>query len=412
MSVIAPLGGSQEEVARAGADAVVDLTAQANLLAARMVDVVVEVLAAQAWGPGGGLRSPAHWLAWRSGFSEARARRIVKIAERVEELPECIGLFRQGRLTEDAMGLIAQRAPASRDRELAELAPMLLNSQLRRILWHLPPEPDHEEARREPERSVTFGFDDDGSWRLRGRLPADEGALVQKALEGAREEIFRERSGEEQSAVAGACWADALVRAAEHAVDSLDPATRRGEARGERAQVIIHLDARSDGDGNARIHLGPQLPDALRRYLCCDAKVRAVIEGARGSILGISPLEPTVNPRLRRLIEQRDQGCRYPGCSQRRWEHIHHIRHREDGGQTLPSNLCSLCPRHHRLHHQGAFTITGDPEVPAGLRFVDHLGQAIGPPSCGPAAPPRLGAEHRFTPPTGERLHARWFTWS
>src|SRR3546814_10987351 len=71
---------------------------------------------------------------------------------------------------------------------------------------------------------------------------------------------------------------------------------------------ILHLDGRSDGDGHARIHLGPQLPDALRRYLCCDAKVRAVIHDHNNAILGIIPLEATVSTRLRRVIEQRDGG--------------------------------------------------------------------------------------------------------
>lgn len=404
----------QERVSREAEARVIELTGQSNLLAAQLVDVVVEVLDADAWGPGGGLRSPSHWLAWRTGYSEARAQRLVKIARRLEDLPKCVALFRAGRLTEDAMALIAGKAPAERDRELAEPAPMLLNSQLRRILSHLPEAPDAPEPPQpEPERKVSFGFNDDGTWGLSPRLPADEGALVQKALESARDEVFRERADDEDRSARGtASWADALVRTAEHALDALDPATARGEARGERAQVIVHLDGRSDGDGHARIHLGPQLPDALRRYLCCDAKVRAVIEGARGAVLGISPLEATVNPRLRRLVEQRDGGCRYPGCSQRRWVHVHHLVHREDGGLTVPANLCCLCPFHHRLHHQGAFDIAGDPERAAGLRFVDHWGHDIGPPDYGPLAPPRHGVAHDFSPPHGERLEARWFSWS
>ena len=405
----------QERVSREGEARVIELTGQSNLLAAQLVDVLVEVIDAEAWGPGGGLRSPAHWLAWRSGFSEGRTKRLVKIARRVEELPLCVALFRAGRLSEDAMALIAAKAPASRDQELADLAPMLLNTQLQRILAHVPPEPEgpDEPPRPEPEMLVSFGFRDNGRWGLRADLPADEGALVQKVLESARDEIFHERSGDDDHTVRGcATWADALVRTAEHALDALDPNSRRGEARGERAQVIVHLDGRSDGDGAARIHLGPQLPESLRRYLCCDAKVRAVIEGASGAVLGISPLEATVNPRLRRIIEERDRGCRYPGCSQRRWVHIHHIVHREDGGLTITRNLCSLCPFHHRLHHQGAFTIDGDPEQPDGLTFTDQWGHDIGPPHYGPVAPPAYRAEPIFTPPIGERLESRWFSWN
>ena len=84
-----------------------------------------------------------------------------------------------------------------------------------------------------------------------------------------------------------------------------------------------------------------ELPTCVGLFLCCDAKVRAVIEDRHGAVLGISPLEPTVNPRLRLVIEQRDQGCRYPGCSQRRWVQVHHLTHCEDGGLTISSNLAS-----------------------------------------------------------------------
>src|SRR3546814_19722721 len=105
----------------------------------------------------------------------------------------------------------------------------------------------------------------------------------------------------------------------ERALDALDPASRRGEARGERAQVIVHLDGRSDGDGHARIHLGPQLPDALRRYLCCDAQVRAVIHDHNNAILGITTLEATATTRLRRAIEQRDGGRLSPARAPHRW---------------------------------------------------------------------------------------------
>ena len=288
---------------------------------------------------------------------------------------------------------------------------MLLHTQLNRILAHLPtPSPSPS---RSPTRKVTFGFRADGWWEGRQVLPPDEGALAQKALESARHEVFHERQPDADPTVRGqVTWADAFLRLCEAALDGLDPATRRGEARGERAQVIIHLDGRSDGDGHARIHLGPQLPDSLRRYLCCDAKVRAVIEGHDGALLGISPLEDTVNPRLRAIIEQRDQGCRYPGCSQQRWVQVHHLVHREDGGLTIAATSCCLCPFHHRLHHQGAFRSRATPRQPTACASPTTGDDDIGPPRYGPVAPPLYGAEPVFTPPTGERLDARWFSWN
>ena len=45
-----------------------------------------------------------------------------------------LALFEQGRLGEDAMVRIARRVPASRDDEVAALAPELLIAQLDRLL--------------------------------------------------------------------------------------------------------------------------------------------------------------------------------------------------------------------------------------------------------------------------------------
>ena len=40
---------------------------QMNGLSCQLVEMIAEVLDAEAWGPGGGLRSPEHWVAWRTG---------------------------------------------------------------------------------------------------------------------------------------------------------------------------------------------------------------------------------------------------------------------------------------------------------------------------------------------------------
>src|SRR3546814_1906909 len=68
-------------------------------------------------------------------------------------------------------------------------------------------------------------------------LPPDEGAIAQKARESARDELFSERKGDDSVEVRGPIgWADAHVRMCERALDALDPASRRGEARGERSE--------------------------------------------------------------------------------------------------------------------------------------------------------------------------------
>src|SRR3546814_1462815 len=70
------LGGStmsrQARVGRESQDRVSALVGQSNGLAAQRVDVVVEVLDAEAWGGGEGVGSPEHWLTCGGGFSASR----------------------------------------------------------------------------------------------------------------------------------------------------------------------------------------------------------------------------------------------------------------------------------------------------------------------------------------------------
>ena len=60
---------------------------------------------------------------------------------------------------------------------------------------------------------------------------------------------------------------------------------------------------------------------------------------------------------MERAIKERDQHCVWPGCTQSRHLHIHHIKHWADGGATSVSNGACLCSGHHRLVHEGGYTI-------------------------------------------------------
>jgi hypothetical protein len=60
---------------------------------------------------------------------------------------------------------------------------------------------------------------------------------------------------------------------------------------------------------------------------------------------------------LRRFLNARDRGCRFPGCTNTRWVDAHHIHHWANGGETKPSNLVSLCRFLHRMVHEGGVVI-------------------------------------------------------
>ena len=391
-----------------------------NAAVARLVAAVRVLLDGEGWA-GPGIASPEHWLTWKAGISRARAEGLVRIARRAGDLPACWSLFEQGRLGEDAKVRIARRVPADRDDEVAELAPLLLIAQLDRLLRSLPDQPGSDgggESRPQPERVCRLRQRPDGWLRGEFCLPPDEAAIVDAGLTAARDAEFRDRNPEASEddpadrGPRGVSWADGLVRMARAATDALDATLQRTGQPGDRHHVVLHHDVDPDGTlGAGQLEFGAVVPDAIARYLACDATVQ-VYTYRLGQLVGIHPAQRTPNRALRRYLARRDQGCVQPLCPQRRWLHAHHIVHWEDGGPTVAANLVLLCPYHHRALHTGEFRIVGDPEAGT-LRFLDRFGRPIGPPPPRPPGDPPPGdPPNAYTPPLAERLPFHSFTWN
>lgn len=139
----------------------------------------------------------------------------------------------------------------------------------------------------------------------------------------------------------------------------------------------------------------------------CDARVRTVLEEG-GRAVSVGRAFRTVPERTRIVVEDRDRGCRVPGCDRSRWLHVHHIRHWEDGGPTDTANLLALCQFHHRLHHRGGLGITGNADDPDGVVFTDERGRPLA--ASGRPVPP---GDPPWPPgnwihPTGERFDPSW----
>ncbi len=390
-----------------------------NLATVTLVEAIGELLTTEAHA-GSGL-TPEHWVRWKANVSRHRAEGLLRIAQRRDELPMCWAAFADGRITEDAMTRISRRVPAERDRQVAGLAPLLMISQLTRLLASLPelPDPDAPDAdsngRRRSAQVQTYA---DGWGEGHVLLPPDEWATFLVGLTAARDTEFRDRADLAADAEVSAAdlqqvgWADAYLRMASEAADALDATLQRTGHRGERHQVVLHHDLDAHGGyGSGRLHLGEHVADSVARYLACDAKVLVYLY-RDGKLVGITPSERTPNRRLRRYLEHRDGGCAHPLCDQKRWLHAHHLKHWRDGGLTIPPNLVCLCPRHHRQLHLGELLIDGDPEGGT-LRFRDGLGRVISPPGFGAAElPPTAPIRSAYEPPCHERLDARWFAWS
>jgi hypothetical protein len=72
---------------------------------------------------------------------------------------------------------------------------------------------------------------------------------------------------------------------------------------------MVHVNG--DDPATANLHLGPALPASARRRITCDTNLTWVLEEYVRPI-AVGRCRRTIDPVLRKLIEDRDQGCRVP----------------------------------------------------------------------------------------------------
>jgi hypothetical protein len=151
--------------------------------------------------------------------------------------------------------------------------------------------------------------------------------------------------------------ADALVRMAQ----AYGAGAKSTVHAGDRVLLHVHTDLetlRADGCGaQAELEGHGAISAETTRRLACDAGVVHWQEDQDGTVLDVGRKTRSIPPAIRRALQRRDGGCRFPGCTCQRFVDAHHIRHWADGGETALPNLVLLCRHHHRLVHEGGFGI-------------------------------------------------------
>ncbi|MDQ1514971.1 MAG: hypothetical protein QOE80_801 [Actinomycetota bacterium] len=311
----------------------------------------------EGWS-GWGVTSCAHWVAWKCGMSLGAARERVRVARRLPTLPRLREAFGRGELSYAKVRAVTRVATPGREAALLEAARHATTPQLEQIVRAFRPaltekeELDTANARHDA-RFLRWHYNEDGSLELRGRLTPEDGAVLLAAIEDARqaapvpgEDVSMETPPPEMSA------ADALVTVARAALT-----TTGDNDAAERCTVMIHVDeavlAGRTEDGRCHLDEGPAIAPETARRLACDAAVIRVLVGNNGNVLDIGRQSRSIPTALRRALRRRDGGCRFPGCSNRRFVDGHHIQYWSKGGPTKLDNLILLCRRHHRLVHEG-----------------------------------------------------------
>jgi uncharacterized protein DUF222/HNH endonuclease len=354
--------------------AIVNLSARINAASYELL-VLIRRFDERAGWLKWGFSDCVEWLHWRCDLGFSAAREKVRVAHALKTLPAISLSFSQGELSyskvraltrvarpdnEDALMAFALKTTAARVEERCrELRCGTVDSAT-------------EANRAFAKRSLRMHRDPvRGTMTITVELPLEAGELIDKALDQARESStstgaeFAEESWSAQQA-------DALVTMAR---SYLSGQRESSSTVSENYQVTVHVDrsALCNGDGRSG------LPIESVKRLCCDSDTVVIVEGENGEPLNIGRKTRTVPTAIKRALRSRDRGCVFPGCTHTRFVDAHHIRHWAAGGETGLDNLLLLCTRHHRLVHEGGFSIAKDYRDRWYFRRPD--GRAV--PDCG-----------------------------
>jgi hypothetical protein len=301
-----------------------------------------------------GANSMAHWLVNRYRLSHRTANEWVRVAHKIQGLPALRETYRSGRMSWDQLRAATCIATPDTDDELAAEAPGLSVRELNRKASELTLR-DVEKVHR--DRSVAWSFDDSNPvLRFQGEMVDTDGVELVKTLTRMASQAPPLEDGSYEPFQARCL--DALLQLASQ--------QRGADSDPDRATAVIHiplsvLTDNADGHNRAVFEDGTKVLAETAARLLCDARIQINLEDLNGTVVGVGRTSRTVPSWLARIIRQRDQGCRFPGCGRTRWVHIHHIIHWVRGGPTDLDNLITLCLYHHRLVHESGWTITGDP---------------------------------------------------
>jgi 5-methylcytosine-specific restriction endonuclease McrA len=347
-------------------DEIAELSVHLEAATARLLDLIREFDARGGWN--NGFRSCAAWLSWRVGFAPGAAREHVRVARALGMRPRLSQALARGELSYAKVRELTRVATPETEERLLAVGRAGTTEHVERIVrgWRRMDRKAEmrEAARQHAGRSLHVHPDEDGTVRIRGRLALEVGALLLKALAAAREALYQRQHDqaldgdpptmEQQQADALAILADTALH---HGVDPGAP--------GERYRVIVHIDAAvladADQPGQSVLEDGLRVPAGTSQRLACDASRVVMRHDREGRLLEIGARTRTIPPALRRALQHRDHGCRFPGCGLP-FGQGHHIRHWAQGGPTTLSNLAMLCRRHHRAVHEEGYQVERLPD--------------------------------------------------
>ena len=314
-----------------------------------------------------GHRSPASWMAEKTGTGVGDALNALETSSALASLPETSDALKRGELSHSQLTIIAGAAadnPTSERELLRAAADHSLKALKERAaqVRAAASSAEQENARYRAihkARHVRHWVDPDGAFRLDARLTPDAGARFLSALKEEADVRFDAARQAQQEEPPAAYLADALVAlvSGEPAGDASEDTTATGSSRanGPRGTVVIRVDAQALRRGYAKAGetcvipgVGPVPVAAARRQLS-DAFVKILVLDGK-DIVTVCHAGRNVSAYVQSALEERDPVCVVPRCDVAFGLENHHWP--EDycvSKKTGLGELARVCGFHHDL---------------------------------------------------------------
>src|SRR6266850_7992744 len=303
-------------------DEIAVLSAEIEVATARQLDMIREFDARGGWA--NGFKSCAEWLSWRVGMDRGAAHQRVRVARALPNLPRIAQALARGELSYSKVRALTRVATPETEEQLLKFARCGTAAHVERLVrgWRRVDRnaENQEAAQRHKSRALYVYQDEDGMFVVRGRLTPEVGAVVRQAIAAACDRMHANapvNSAEGLAPSAGQRQADALGMIAEAALHGdLEPGVP-----GERYQVVVHVDAQvladPDQPGQSVLEDGDHVSAESSRRLACDASRVVMRHDSDGRVTEVGARTRTIPPALRRALQHRDRGCRFPSCGLR-----------------------------------------------------------------------------------------------
>jgi Domain of unknown function (DUF222) len=372
-------------------DALLTLTQVVSRLDGARVELAGRVEESGVWGLDGSRSAPA-WLARQTRGLRVAVASDLKLARALQGLlPRTADAVRTGELPVAHAKIISRLCTKSpRMRELLahpELGEQLLLGHAHLALdeftvyckaWANRADPEAADASYREDRE---GFEFRLSKTSHGVVPS---GLVDPTVAEMIETVMRAEIG-----VPAASDQRTTAQRRHDALGSVFARVLSGGALGRehavRPQVVVQVPLATMQAAPGTPGLPPAWLQDSRAPLCsaeldrlaCDSEVRFALLNGDGEVLQLGRSKRLFEGALRRAMETRDGGCRYPGCfAPSSQSEGHHLKRWVDGGLTDLDEGALLCWHHHV--HVHAHDIRIKKVGGGGLDFYDRNGALLG----------------------------------